>query len=279
MELRGPFKNKLFLTAVVSVVVALIFAAIIILPNLMKPLLDYELSSDGSYYVLTSWCATNEKETEVEVPSVYKGVPVKVIGQTGEDAPFNKVNWLFLEDRYIKSVILPSSIERIEVFNDDAENNRANVQRIDINSEVLEIKALAFSGMNIQELNFLNIKSLKADGFGRVAELNYYCSIETLCSFELGRTYFDKVYINNEEITQLIIPTDVERIGTAVFFNWDCLETVYIPSTVKSVGEDAFGECDNLDLILYEGTIEEWRDICEGYYEVKVKCTDGTIIS
>lgn len=54
-----------------------------------------------------------------------------------------------------------------------------------------------------------------------------------------------QLYLNNELITNLVIPDGVETI-TANFYRCEQLESVTIPQSVKSIGERAFSVCKNL---------------------------------
>jgi hypothetical protein len=70
-----------------------------------------------------------------------------------------------------------------------------------------------------------------------------WCGI-TFSSLPLS--YAQKFYINNQLITDLVIPDDVTSIGESAFSSYAGLTSVTIPNSVTSIGENAFSKCTNL---------------------------------
>ena len=54
------------------------------------------------------------------------------------------------------------------------------------------------------------------------------------------------LYIDNELVTELVIPETVTEIKENAFYGCGSLTSVKIPDTVTNIGEDAFSECDKL---------------------------------
>lgn len=54
------------------------------------------------------------------------------------------------------------------------------------------------------------------------------------------------VYMNNELITELIIPNDITKINSRAFANWTFLTSLTIPENIKHIGEWAFAGCTSL---------------------------------
>lgn len=74
-----------------------------------------------------------------------------------------------------------------------------------------------------------------------ITDLATYC-IQNKMSATYGLKH---LFINNEEVTNLIIPEGVKEIGKNAFYK-SSLESVNIPSSVTSIGESAFEESSSL---------------------------------
>ena len=61
-----------------------------------------------------------------------------------------------------------------------------------------------------------------------------------------------RLYLNGEEIRDLIIPNTVTSIGDIAFYNCRNLTSVEIPSSVTKIGERTFYGCDSLMTIFNE---------------------------
>lgn len=92
--------------------------------------LDYELSSDGSFYTVTG--IGRERGDTVEIPDKYKGVPVKVIADN-----------VFSDVTYLKKITLPSELTKIGF---GAFKNCKALKEIRVPRGVTEIGDGAFSG-------------------------------------------------------------------------------------------------------------------------------------
>ena len=69
------------------------------------------------------------------------------------------------------------------------------------------------------------------------------------------------LFLNGEEVTDLIIPDDVSSISASAFAYCYGLNSVVIPEGVKSIGSSAFAGCDNLRVITIKSSLTE----IEGY--------------
>ena len=81
----------------------------------------------------------------------------------------------------------------------------------------------------------------------------YITDIAAWCNISFGENPFDyarNLYLNNELVTDLIIPDSVTKIGSSAF--WDCssLTSVTIPDSVTSIGDYAFYYCSSLTSVI-----------------------------
>ncbi len=73
--------------------------------------------------------------------------------------------------------------------------------------------------------------------------------------------YAHNLYINNELVTDLVIPETVEQIKDYAFSGATCLTSVTIPTSVDSIGINVFGNCTGLTSVYYTGDVAGWCDI------------------
>ena len=79
-----------------------------------------------------------------------------------------------------------------------------------------------------------------------ISDLSAWCKIK-FGNFSANPLYYAKnLYLNNELVTDLVIPNDVTSIGTSVFSGYSKLTSVIIPDIVTSIGSQAFYECSGL---------------------------------
>ena len=80
----------------------------------------------------------------------------------------------------------------------------------------------------------------------------YITDIEAWCNIAFGNEYGNpllyarNLYLNNELVTDLVIPDSVTSIGNYAFDNCSLLTSITIPDSVTSIGEEAFSYCISL---------------------------------
>ena len=139
-------------------------------------------------------------------------------------------------DAWGATVYNGNSIEKDGCFiinNDTLVNCRPLVTSVTIPSCIKAIMHGAFIGCN--NLKVVNISDLAA-----------WCNISF---FSQPLNYAHQLFLNGEEITNLVIPDGVTSIADCAFCNCRDLTSVTIPSSVTSIGEDAFKGCDSLKTI------------------------------
>ena len=128
----------------------------------------------------------------------------------------------------IAAVSLPASMTSIGDF---AFYDCSNLTSITIPESVTSIGTSAFWGC--ENLMSVNINSIEA-----------WCNIDF--SANPLKSGSGRLYLNDEFVTDLVIPNTVTAIKADAFYGYDYLTSVIIPESVKSIGECAFMDCENL---------------------------------
>lgn len=96
-----------------------------------------------------------------------------------------------------------------------------------------------------------SIKEIKWEAFGyneylksvRISDLESWLKI----SFSVNPLYDAKhLFINDIEVTDIVIPESISEIKENVFFGFSSLKSVIIPSSVVSIGYNSFRYCTSL---------------------------------
>ena len=88
--------------------------------------------------------------------------------------------------------------------------------------------------------------------------------------------------------THLIVANGVERLSYYAYGDNDTITTVTLPVTLKQIDSGIFRWCDSLTTIIYEGTVEQWKQIKKSYdwnykdwhnkFDIAyVQCSDGIV--
>ena len=94
-----------------------------------------------------------------------------------------------------------------------------------------------------------------------ITDIAAWCNISFGSSESNGSTesnplcYAGNLYLNNELVTDLIIPDSVTSIGDRAFYGCDSLTSVTIPDSVTSIGNWAFYHCDSLKEVYCKPTM------------------------
>ena len=196
-------------------------------------------------------------------------------------------NYAFAGCRSLTSATIP---ENVATIGDYAFYKCYGLTSIDIGDGVTSIGNSAFwectslpsvtignSVTTIGEWAFYNCSNLKSitiprsvkhignSVFFNCYDLNkvFISDLEAWCNIQFDGDFFSRyhLYLNNKEITNLIIPEGVTSIGNYAFAKCYRLLSITIPDGVTSIGYHAFALCSNLqNIYCYLEQVSETED-------------------
>jgi len=187
-------------------------------PNL-KTVGDYIFYADGDTVTLFAYTGV---EPSITLPSDYEGKNYSI----GRRA--------FYDCDSLTSVTIPEGVTSIGDYAfydcDDA------LTSITISKSVTKIGESAFHWCSA------------------LTEVNYNGTIADWCGISFGNysanpLYYGHLYIDGEEVKDLVIPSGVTAIKDYAFYNCDGLTSITIPESVTSIGDEAFYDCNALTSI------------------------------
>ena len=137
----------------------------------------------------------------------------------------------FCECSSLASISIPNSVISI---GESAFFKCSSLTSVTIPSSVTTIGSIAFSYCN--KLSNVNIYDIVA-----------WCNIDFGSEYSNPLIYAKHLFINKEEITDLVIPDNVTTIKKYAFHNCAGLTSVSISNNVTSIGDQAFQNCLGLN--------------------------------
>ncbi len=165
----------------------------------------YKLSDDSSYYILTS--LGNVVDTEIYIPEIYNGLPVKEIG--------NNVFY----NKNIQGVVISNNITKIGKYNF---YNCSNLEYLVIGENVEELSNCVISYLPLlKTLEFKgnNIKTIGGDSFNKLPLIEGIdLSEQNLISISSKDSY-NQCFSNNEKLKYVKLPKTLEYLDGYSFRN------------------------------------------------------------
>jgi subtilisin family serine protease len=157
-------------------------------------------------------------------------------------------NYAFDHCTGLTSVVLPNSVTIIEK---SAFSNCSGLLSLTIPGSVTVIEDNAFAYCNNHiELNYL----------GDIAQ---WCNIQFEESLFGGANplgHVDSFYLNNELVTDLVIPETVTEIKNYTFRSARCFTSLTIPNSVISIGSYAFSNCSSMTSVAIGNSVVSISD-------------------
>ena len=140
----------------------------------------------------------------------------------------------------LTSVTIPNSVTSIE---DEAFSGCSGLTSVTIPNSVTKIERAAFEYCS--GLTSVHISDMAA-----------WCNINFAYSSSNPLFYAHHLYVNGEEVKDLVIPNSVTSIGESAFYGCSGLTSVIIPNSVTSIGGYAFSGCSGLTSVTIPNSVE-----------------------
>ncbi len=198
---------------------------------------------------------------------------------------------LYLNDNLVTELVIPDTVTEIK---DYAFYNCKSITSVTIPNSVTSIGQNAFYECNnLLKVNYSGTIGdwCKIDFKNKLANPLYYAKnlyindnlVTELVIPDTVTEIKDYAFYNCESITSVTIPDTVTAVGNYAFYDCASLTSITIPNSVTSIGENAFSNCDHLVEIIFDGTMSQWNDVSKGegwnngVPATKIICLNGEI--
>lgn len=132
----------------------------------------------------------------------------------------------------------------------------ATIEYEGITYDVKNISDFAFNDCEITSISFPNcIQSIGSMSFYGCKKLKavFISDLAAWCRVSIGTygplTYAHHLYLDSEEITELVIPEGVTGIGSHAFAGCNSFVKIKLPESLEEIGNGAFQDCSNVSSI------------------------------
>ena len=144
---------------------------------------------------------------------------------------------------YIQTVILGDEVEEICSL---SFYNCGSLKNFHVGKNLKRVSDYVFGGTNVGYMDNVWIEDLAA-----------WCSIEFIDGYRANPICETKnLFIENEPVTELVIPEGVESIGNFAFMGCFPIESVLLPDGLRSIGDLAFAYCEALSSVTLPASLE-----------------------
>lgn len=139
----------------------------------------------------------------------------------------------------LKKLTIPDSVEKIytEAFKDCTA-----LESVTMGNSVTEVEGNAFQSCNA-------IKRVD------ITDLENWLKIKFRSEYSNPLVFAHKLYLNNELVTDVVIPDSVQEIQNYAFQNYTDLKSVVIGNGVTSIGQYAFYGCTSLESVVIGNSV------------------------
>ena len=176
---------------------------------------EYKSSSNPLFYAHNLYL-NGEKVTDLVIPE-----GVTTIGSYAFDNCYS-----------LNSITIPNGVTSIGTY---AFRNCANLISVTLPVSLTTVESWAF--ISCYNLDVVHIPDIAA-----------WCATSLYWSSPF--TYYAHLYLDDKEVTNLVIPEGITSIGSFTFYGCNHLTSVTIPDGVTNIGEYAFFECSGITKVI-----------------------------
>jgi len=227
------------------------------------------------------------KQTQVKIisgPNKYLGDIVIPATVMRNDTIYNVVTIggsAFSSCSALTSITIPNSVTSIGSY---AFNGCSSLTSVTIGESVTSIGDYAFNGCSsLTSVTIPNsVTSIGYSAFGicdSLTKTNYTGDIAGWCDIKFGDYqanpifHSENLYINNQEVKDLVIPNTVDSIHDNAFSGCSSFTSITIPNNVTSIGDWAFYKCSSLTFVTIPNSVTHIGD--DAFY----KCSSLTSVT
>ena len=156
----------------------------------------------------------------------------------------------------LTSVSIPNTVKTIGSYSFTG----SGITSITIPNSVVSIGTYAFYNSQLTSVTIGNsVKNVGRFAFnsGQLARTNYTGTISQWCSINFESNSANPVfisqnlYVNNQRVTKLTFPNNVDTIKKAAFINDTCIKSVVFGDSVNHIADSAFWGCSSIDTLTF----------------------------
>ena len=184
------------------------------------------------------------QEVHISDLSVWCKIPF-----TSDNNPLAVAHHLFIGDEEVMDLVIPSSISNIGAYTFEGCNS---VKTVTIPQNIKSISGFAFN--NCSKLASIYI-----------SDLSSWCNIQ----FDGNPGWSGhKIYMDQYEIKELLIPENIKTIGEYTFYGCSGLTSITLPEGIESIENNAFVGCNSVsDVYCYATNVPTTKNNAfENYY-------------
>ena len=182
----------------------------------------------------------------------------------GYAQPLSFAHRLYMDGQEVQDLVIPEGITEIGSY---AFDGCSNLTSVSIPSSVTSIGNSAFYDCNNLTLVSIpsSVTSIGNSAFYGCNNLTavHICDLSAWCRISFGGVYAQplyyahRLYMDGQEIQDLVIPDGITEIGSYAFDGCRSLTSVSIPAGVTRIGAEAFNDCSSMVSVSIPGSVTD----------------------